>query len=262
MAFTHTLNPTLFEIGPFEVRFYGMVYAFGFLLIYYMLSRAVKQKKLDVKLSDVDSLVLYLIAGVIIGARLFHVVFWEPMYYLQHPIQSLMIWQGGLAFHGGLLGAIVVTVLFARRKKVSVLQLADILVVPASLALSLGRIANFWNGELWGILTNAPWCVNFPRADGCRHPVQLYAAAARFVIFGYLFNASKRAWKRGTLFWHFMFLMNGARIVVDFFREDYRLFGLTPGQYLSIFFILATAIVMYHHTKKNGAEKEPTHSGN
>lgn len=243
-------NSILASIGPFEIRYYGLVYVFGFLLVYFLLWHAIKKKKLNLTNEELDTFILYLMLGVIIGSRGFEVLFWEPAYYFTHPLDIFAVWKGGMAFHGGLIGAILATWLFCRRdsvmkKKVTIAIMSDLLVIPAAFALALGRIANFINGELVGTITNISWCFNFPGYEGCRHPSQLYGALKRFIIVGILIsiNLVKKTYKPGFLFWWFIGLMGIGRFILDFYREDVRYFGLSLGQYLGLGMLLLSVFV-------------------
>ena len=249
--FVHNIDPTLLHLGPFEIRYYGLVYVIGFLLAYYFLNK--KKKDLNLTKDDVESYILYLMISVIVGARLFEVLFWEPGYYFSNPIKILAIWEGGMAFHGSLVGVVLVTYFFCKRKKSSFAKLADIIVIPAVFALALGRIANFINGELWGTVTNVSWCVKFSAADGCRHPSQLYGALKRFIIFGVLLALNRKKHKPGFLFWIFIFLMGVGRFFLDFVREDLRFLGLSLGQYFSLAMVIISLIVLakYYRTELN-----------
>ncbi len=254
MPFTHNLNPTLVAFGPFEIRFYGIVYALGFLALYFWLDYA--RKKGDLKLSrdDIDTFILYEILGVILGARIVHILFWEPAYYFSHPLDILMIWKGGLAFHGGLTGGILAGYLFCKKKKVPFMQMADLTIIPATFALALGRIANFINGEIWGTVTNVPWCVYFQNVQGCRHPVQIYGAIKRFFIFGILvilYTKNNKKHKDGFIFWNFVAMMGAGRFILDFWREDARLFGLAAGQYFSFVMTVVAIYVLYKYYRNN-----------
>lgn len=251
MGYVYNLDPTLVEIGPFEIRYYGLVYVLGFLLAYYILIKYQKSGKLKVKRDALDSFILYLMISVIVGARLAHIFFVDPVHYLSYPLDSIKLWEGGLAFHGGFAGALLITWWFARKHNITFGKMADILVVPAVLALALGRIANFINAELVGTNTNAAWCVEFPGYEGCRHPSQLYGAVKRFAIFGILWYMSKKKHKEGYLFWMFVFLMGIGRFLLDFVREDPRLLGLSAGQYASLVMVLVGGYVLYKYYNKD-----------
>ena len=249
MPFNNTINPTLLNIGPFEIRFYGIVYALGFLTVYYVLNK--KREELRITSEQIDNLLVSMMVGMLIGARLVEVVFWEPSYYWNNPLQILMIWKGGLAFHGGFLGIVIAVYSFCKKHTIPVWKLADIMIIPATFAMALGRIANFINGELWGTITNAPWCVYFKGVDGCRHPYQLYAAAKRFLIFGMLLLLNNKEHKDGFIFWSFVVMSGIGRFFLDFLREDTRWYGLSMGQYWSFAMVIVGIYVLGSYYKKD-----------
>tara|TARA_Y100000310_G_scaffold345545_1_gene466318 strand:- start:4948 stop:5745 length:798 start_codon:yes stop_codon:yes gene_type:complete len=256
MPYTHAINPTLLELGPFEIRFYGIVYALGFFLAYWFIKKAKKQGLLDIQEGDIDNFIIYLALGIILGARLVHVFLWNPSYYLQNPLEILMIWKGGLAFHGGILGGMLVAYWFCKKKNLSFGRVADVLSIPAVFALALGRIANFINGELWGTVTNVNWCVNFKGAEGCRHPSQLYAAFGRFVVLGFLLVLNQKKRKDGFIFWSMFGLLGLSRLIVDFFRENARVIGLSLGQWLSLAMVILTFWVYFKYYRTVEEENE------
>src|SRR3989344_5052686 len=175
--FYHNINPVLFSIGSLEIRWYGIIFVIGFLIAYFMIGYLAKRKALNLTKDDTADLLFYLVIGILIGARAFYVFIYNAGYYISNPLESLMFWHGGLSFHGGLVGAVIAAWIFCRKKKLSMLELGDIIVIPLAIGLCLGRIANFINGELVGMVTNLPWCVNFKGYEGCRHPSQLYESA-------------------------------------------------------------------------------------
>src|SRR3989344_1339461 len=176
--YLHYLNPVLVSLGFLQIRYYSLVYIAGFLLVLWLLLR--KREQLSLSKDDCYDLLVYLILGTILGARLFEVVFWEPVYYFHNPLEIVALWHGGMSYHGGLVGVMVAAWLFCKKKKIEFWKLADIIIVPTALMLAFVRIANFINGELVGRVADVGWCVVFPGYSGCRHPQQLYAAAYRF----------------------------------------------------------------------------------
>ncbi|MBI1972883.1 prolipoprotein diacylglyceryl transferase [Candidatus Woesearchaeota archaeon] len=233
--FIHNINPVLVNLGPLQIRYYGLIYALGFILAYFMLRSFIRQKKLHMEEKDLDTFMLYLIIGIVLGARLAYVLFYNFSFYLQNPLELIMIWHGGLSFHGGLVGAVTSSWFFCKKKKVSFLHLADYVVIPTALALALGRIGNFLNGELWGRITNLPWAVKFPGAKGFRHPSQLYESIKNFLIFAVLLWQVKKEHKEGYAFGLFLLLYGALRFLVEFAREPEIYIGpLTMGQVLSI----------------------------
>ncbi len=268
--FNHTIDPVLIRIGLLEIRYYGLVYVIGFILGYFLLRKLVKEKHLHIKDEDILDYILAIAIGAVAGGRLFYCLVYNLKYYLPRLWEIFFIWEGGMSFHGGLIGATIAVILFSKRKNLNMLQMADMTVIPLSIALSLGRVANFINGELVGKLTSVAWCFEFPRADGCRHPSQLYAAIKNLIIFGTLWSIRKKKFKEGTLFGIFMIMYGTARIIVGFFREaDLQLgwgyfLGLSLGQYLSLFMLafgIIWLIVLYrfvHNDKitKNSKDKK------
>lgn len=250
MPFVHNINPVLLDLGPVQVRYYGLVYILGFLLVYLYFNWLIHRKKIHMDKDGLYDLIFYNMLGVLIGSRLVHVLFWEPSYYLARPWEIIYIWQGGMAFHGGLIGVALGTWLWWKKtgKKIPYAKLADHLAIPAVFILAIGRIANFINGELPGKVTDVWWCWYFPGVEGCRHPQVLYSAAKRFVVFGLLAFLSMKKHKDGFIFWNMMLFMGLGRFFIDFYREDATLLGLTAGQYLSLLMVLAGlyAIIRYY----------------
>ncbi|MBW2996567.1 prolipoprotein diacylglyceryl transferase [Candidatus Woesearchaeota archaeon] len=247
--FTHNINPILLSIGPLQIRYYALVYIIGFLLGWYVLNKKRQELKLEKK--DVENFVFYLILGVVIGSRVLHILLWDPAYYFQNPLKIFAFWEGGMSFHGGLLGVMLAVYYFVKKHKLSFLKLADILTFPALFALALGRIANFINAEIVGTITNVRWCFKFPGYEGCRHPVQLYGAAGRFILLGYLAALNKvKKFKDGFIFWNFVFFMGLGRFFCDFFRQDPRILGLSLGQGLSLVMVAVAGLVLMKYHRK------------
>lgn len=241
--FYHAIDPVLVSIGPLEIRYYGLAYAIGFLLMYWYLQRKKDQLKLTKK--DVENYMVLLAVGVILVARLFYIVVYNFQFYKENPLEMFMLWHGGLSFHGGLLGGFLATYWFCRRKKLSLLKLADVILIPLSFALFLGRIANFLNGELYGRITSVPWAVKFPNVDGFRHPSQLYEAAKNLVIGFSLLAIQKKNLRDGMLFALFLILYGVMRFAIEFLREpEIVLVGLTMGQILSMLTTLVGIIII------------------
>ncbi|MBW2980770.1 prolipoprotein diacylglyceryl transferase [Candidatus Woesearchaeota archaeon] len=253
--FYHNINPTLFRLGPFEIRYYGIIYALGFIITYFFLLYFVREKKLKLKKEDVVDFLFYEIIGIIIGARLFYVFFYNLRFFVGNPLEIFMLWHGGLSFHGGLVGAAIAALIFCRKMRVEFYDLVDACVFPVALALMLGRIGNFLNGELYGRITSVPWCVKFKDAAGCRHPSQIYESFKNLLIFGFLWFSKDKKFKgkklpKGFFFWSFVILYAVLRFIVEFFREpDLQLgfiFGaLTMGQVLCVVMFGVSVWFMY-----------------
>ena len=232
--FYHSIDPVLFEFGPFAVRYYGIIFAAGILLSFLIIRHLAVKRKLPLSSRDFDVLLLGGTFFVVAGARLGSVISaWE--YYAANPSQIIAVWNGGLAFHGGLLGLVIFGWWFARSRKINFYDLADIAVIPITLALALGRIANFINGEFYGAVTSLPWGVKFQGVEGFRHPVQIYESIKNILIFAVLWQLQKKSLPKGTIFWAFVFLYGSMRFVLEFIKEVPQFaIGLTWGQFWSI----------------------------
>lgn len=251
------IDPVIANIGPLQIRYYGLVYAFGFLAVYLFL----RYKKEDIKLKpeEIDSLMIYMVAGMMIGARTLHFIVNDPAIFFKDPLEFFRIWHGGMAFFGALLGAVGGSWLFLKNKKTDILIIFDMVVIPVSFALTLGRIANFLNGELVGTVTSVPWCVNFAGHLGCRHPYQLYAAFSHLLLFGITYTVLKWQYREklgnGIVFASFLIGYGYLRFLTDFWRENPRFLDLTGWQYLSLITAISGAYMFYIIKKKGRKEK-------
>lgn len=247
MVFYHSLDPVLFGIGPVQIHWYALMYVFSFIIVYFYVRSAVRHGKLGLSLDDVDTLMVVLTVAMILGARLFVVVLYNPSYYFSNPLEIPAVWHGGLSFHGGLVGMVLAGYLFARKKKISFLRLCDIFIVPLALAQALGRIGNFINGELYGTITSLPWGVKFPAAEGFRHPSQLYEALYDLVIFSFLFVQRNKRYADGVLLSWFLILYPLFRFMTEFVRVPEVMVGpLTLGQVLNIpMFLFGIGLLVY-----------------
>ncbi len=247
-------DPILVAIGPVSIRWYGLLFVAAFFVGQAILARVFKAE--DVPPENAGRLLLYSLLGTIVGARLAHCLFYDPQYYLSHPLEILHIWEGGLASHGGAVGMLVGLWLGSRatRPHLPFLWLVDRVTIPAALGAVFVRVANFLNSEIVGLPTSsARWGVVFESVDQFpRHPAQLYEAAAYLIIAFVLLVAYRRFGKRtpqGLLFGWFMLLVFSVRIAVEFFKvpqaayESGQIFSV--GQYLSLPFVaLGAAMVL------------------
>ncbi len=239
------IDPVLLKIGIFEVKYYGIIYVLGFIITFFYLDHLRKKGKLELNKDQIYDLLFYLIIGVILGSRLFEVLFWNPKYYFNHLFEIFMIWKGGLSFHGGLFGALVSAYLFTKKNKIRLLNLADNIIIPTTLALALGRIGNLLNSEIYGTISNFPWCFNFATVEGCRHPYQIYSSFAHLISFFILLKLNKKENKEGYMFFMGIFLFGITRFILDFFREDPTWFGLTLGHYFSLILIILSSYLLF-----------------
>ncbi len=246
------MDPVIFRLGPFEVRWYGLFFALGFFVGFQIMAQIYRREERDIgALSD---LLLYLMIGTIIGARLGHVLFYQPDYYLTHPREIFMIWKGGLASHGGFAGVMIALYIYLRKHRdMSFIELADRLTIPCLLAAALIRIGNFFNSEIIGIPSNLPWAIVFARVDNIpRHPAMLYEALAYFMVFCALYLAY---WKTtvarfpGRLFGTALAVCFLARLMIELVKENQVPFEqrlpLNMGQLLSVPFILGGIYLIY-----------------
>jgi len=241
--FVNNIDPVLFRLGIFEIRYYGIIFAIGFIIAFFFLKNFIKKGKLDLNSKKLDDFILYLILGVVIGARFFYFIFYDTSVFWTNPLEIFMVWKGGLSFHGGLIGIVAGVMYFGKKHKIKFFHLADAVSVPAALALAFGRIANFTNQELVGPVTNLPWCVQYTAIDNlCRHPYQLYASLSHFIMFGLLLYIFFRQKKAGTTFWSFVLLYGGFRFITDFFRLELKFFGISTGQLLSLIMVIVALI--------------------
>ncbi|MDD5649855.1 MAG: prolipoprotein diacylglyceryl transferase [Candidatus Nanoarchaeia archaeon] len=239
------MNPIAFTLGPFTVRYYGILMFFGFLIGYFILKKLAKEK--NIKENLIENYFIYVILATIIGARLFHVFFYDYAYYIADPIKILYIWQGGLASHGAIIANILMTIWFCKRNKIKFYDLADIVVIPFSLGASFIRLGNFINQELVGKETNSIFGYKFDNYENLRHPVQLYQSFANFLLFVILYNLRKL--KSGMVFWLFILLYAIFTFITDFFKDLPFYLGLTLAQYLSIIMFVTSLIYLLKNRK-------------
>ncbi len=246
------IDPVIFRIGPLAVRWYGLMYLLGFVAAWFIIRALARRRSLPLTAEGLSDLLFYAIVGVILGGRLGYVLFYNPGYYLQHPLASFAIWEGGMSFHGGLLGVVVAAIVFCRRRGLPTLLTGDILVTASTIGLGLGRLGNFINGELWGRVTDVPWGMVFPGGGPLpRHPSQLYEALLEgVVLFAVLWLLHRRRVAAGIPFFTFFLLYGVFRFTVEFFRQPdahlgFLWAGATMGQVLSLPMILLGLIGLY-----------------
>ncbi len=254
--FVDNLSPFLVSIQLFGhrlgLRWYGLAYAFGFLLTFIYFREALRQKAVaGFSREALESLVIAVPLGVVVGGRLGFVA-QHPHELLNSPLFVFRLWEGGMAFFGGLAGTMLAIFWVMRRYRLSFLSLTDVAAFPAALGLAFGRIANFVNGELAGKPTNARWGVIFPGVDHLpRHPSQLYEAASHFLLFSILVCVRWRfpAWAsaaKGRLSFLFLTLYGSFRFLTDFFRDDDTYWGpFSNGQWVSLLISLAGFIALW-----------------
>lgn len=252
------IDPELVRIGPFAIRWYALAYIAGLVLGWlYIRSLAARPPAL-MNREQADDILLWLTLGVVLGGRFGYVLFYKAGYYVDHPLEAFKLWQGGMSFHGGLLGVTLAMIWFARRRKISIFAVSDFVSCATPIGLFFGRIANFINGELWGRATDVSWGVVFPHpaAGGVpRHPSQLYEALLEgLVLFAIMFVLTRTTRLRhrpGVMTGVFCMGYGAARIFVEFFRQPdvhlgFLVGGATMGQLLSIpLFLFGAGVVIW-----------------
>ena len=244
--YIHNINPVLFSLGPLRVGWYGLMYALSFTLAYLLLLRQSRQPGAVIRESEVANVITYVILGVVLGGRLGWVIFYGGSQYLEEPWRVIETWKGGMSFHGGMIGMTLAVWLYSRRHKLSLLQVADSLIVYAALGLGFGRIGNFINGELYGKPTGGAWGVVFPgdRLQVPRHPSQLYEG----LLEGFLMAAvlwSLRGIKRDGLQPAVFLLLYGVfRTAMEFVRLPDADIGYLWGGFVTMGMVLSAPMAL------------------
>ena len=241
-------DPVLIQLGPFAIRWYALAYITGILLGWFYARAIVRNGKLwggpaPITALDVDDFIVWVTLGIILGGRLGYVLFYNPGYFAEHPMEAFQLWKGGMSFHGGFTGCVLAVVLFARKNKIPILSLGDVTCATGTLGVLLGRIANFINGELWGRPTDVAWGMVFPSGGPIpRHPSQLYEAALEglllFIVLALLIRGGALR-RPGLIIGAFAVGYSLARSFCELFREPDAQLGflwntITMGTLLSI----------------------------
>ena len=234
------IDPVAFELGPVVIRWYALAYLAGFVGGWRYCVYLARRQPGPPSAGDIDDLLTWVVIGTILGGRLGYVLFYNPAHFLENPSQILAVWQGGMSFHGGLLGVVLAIAWFARARRIPALVLGDVVAPAVPIGLFFGRIANFINGELYGRPTELPWGMVFPAADAQpRHPSQLYEAALEglllFVVLAAMARRPGLRARTGLLTGVFLAGYGAARFLVEFTRApDPQLSGLVEAIHLSM----------------------------
>jgi phosphatidylglycerol:prolipoprotein diacylglycerol transferase len=251
------ISPVIFKLGPIQVRWYGMMYLLGFAAGYFILRRLTSRAGGRFKGPLIADFLAYAAIGIVAGGRIGYVIFYNLSYYLQHPMEVLAVWHGGLSFHGGFVGVIIAGLIFLKRNGLGFYEVADKVVVPVPVGLGLGRIGNFINGELVGRPTDLPWCMVFSPGDVCRHPSQLYEAVLEGgLLFAVMWTLGRGERPKGVVFWSFVGLYGFLRFLVEFFRQPDPQLGLvlgpfSMGQLLSLPMAVLGGVMVWRSMKIN-----------
>ena len=261
--YTHNLDPVLVDFGFIVIRWYSLAYIFGIILGWWfgkkIINHIIKFTNLKFNIKEFDDLITYLIISLIVGGRLGYIIFYNLGYYLANPLDILKVWEGGMSFHGALLGIIFGTYLFSKKKNVPTFFLLDIIACVSPIGIFLGRLANFINGELVGKVTSVSWGIIFPAIDSLpRHPSQLYEAVLEGAVLFLILNRLifKQTYKMGTCSYLFLIYYGIFRIVSEFFRQPdpqigylFNLFSM--GTLLSFLMIISGLVILYVLREKN-----------
>ena len=250
--FTNNFDPVAFQVFSFEIRWYSLSYIFGLIFGWIYCKNVLIENDKIKKLFD--DYITYIILGIIIGGRLGYVLIYSPKYFLTNLHEIPMIWNGGMSFHGALIGIIIGTYFFCKNKNQNIFSYLDVVAVCSPIGIFLGRISNFINSELYGIETNVPWSVKFLKIDDLnRHPSQIYEAifegVVLFIILNMLFNRLRKT--PGIISGYFLILYSFFRFVIEFFREPdqqlgYLFLNLSMGQIISCIALTCGLIIIYY----------------
>lgn len=258
----HKLNPTIINLGFLEIRWYSVFYLIGLAIAYLFIKKFGPKKGIKLTHNELMDYIVYLAVGLLIGGRLAYFIFYNPSQLLSDPIELIRLWNGGMSFHGGFIGAFVGGWLFARKHKIDTLVLADLSMLPLTLGLALGRIGNFINGELYGRVWDGALCIDYSQnthlvgASGrCRFPSQFVESAKNLLMFFVLFFMNQKKFKKGTITYAFITMYGALRFLVEFIREPDPQLGFvlgpfTMGQVLStVMFLIGCTLLVRNYWK-------------
>lgn len=268
------IDPVLFQIGPVQIRYYGLMYLMSFLVVYAVLVTRIKQERYPYTREQCEDFIIWAVCGALAGARIGYVLFYDFAYFVGHPLEVFwpfrqaegmaMVGISGLSYHGGLIGVFLATVLFCRRQKIRFWTFVDFFIPAVPLGYTCGRLGNFLNGELWGRVTSVPWGMHFPGAPThqLRHPSQLYEALGEgIILFVVLWTLRNRRGLKDYLFWVYVLGYGVARFTIEFFRQpDEQLgllwLGLSMGQWLTVAMLVVPLAVLIIRPVKGEVEHE------
>jgi len=244
--------PVLFKLGPLTVNSYGVMVALGFLSGILLAIYLAKKEKIAPEM--MMDLALFVMISSIIGARIFYVIeFWPEYWY--RPLAMLFVWEGGLVFYGGLLGAVLTVLVFSRFNKLPVLKLLDLITPATALGYAIGRIGCFLRGCCYGVECKLPWAVKFPEAAGLRHPTQLYSLLTWLILFGVLwFLLTKRKFD-GQIFALGLILYSVYRFLIEFVRTNPQYFHLTAAQWGSLLLLIGAGVLYFKLSKAGSSDQ-------
>ncbi|MCH2549109.1 MAG: prolipoprotein diacylglyceryl transferase [Alphaproteobacteria bacterium] len=249
------IDPVAITLGSIAIRWYSLAYIFGLLAGYWYINQLIKRPPPVLTQNQLSKFFSWVIVAVICGGRLGYVIFYQGSYYIEHPIKVFYLWEGGMSFHGGIIGVIIAVWVFSRQHKVKLLGLSDLLACAAPIGIFFGRLANFINGELYGRVSEVPWAIVFPAGgEQPRHPSQLYEAVLEgfilYFILLILISFTNIRYKTGLVTGVFLSGYGLARIIVEQYREPdiqlgFFIFQTTMGQWLSVPLLLLGLYLTY-----------------
>ncbi len=261
--YTHNLEPVLMDFGFIAIRWYSLAYIFGIIIGWWfgkkIITHITKNFNFKFDIKEFDDLITYIIISLIIGGRLGYVIFYNLPYYLSNPLDIIKVWEGGMSFHGALIGIIVGTHLFSLKRNIQTFFLLDVIACVSPIGIFLGRIANFINGELIGKVTSVPWGVIFPAIDMLpRHPSQLYEAILEGILLFLILNILifTKKYKIGFCSCLFLILYGAFRMISELFREPdvqigYLFNFISMGTILSLLMFVSGLVIIVILQKKN-----------
>lgn len=257
-------DPIAIELGPIAIHWYGLMYLIAFGLVWLAGKWRINHGKTDLSLKDLEDIIFYGVIGVVAGGRLGYVLFYKPAYYLSNPLEIFYLWEGGMSFHGGLIGVVVMLFLLARSKNRSLLELGDFIAPMIPLGLAAGRLGNFINGELWGRPSDLPWAMVFPHLQDniARHPSQLYEMGMEgILLFIIVWWFARIPRPTGQVSAVFLMGYGVFRFLVEYTREPDAFLGpvlgaLTMGQLLSLPMIAIGLIIYFRAADKSFREQK------
>ncbi|MBT7903216.1 prolipoprotein diacylglyceryl transferase [Candidatus Woesearchaeota archaeon] len=250
-------NPIIVSIGTMQIRWYGIIYILGFVFAYFWLNYVGKKWVKQFDKENVEEFILYLMIGIIAGSRLFEMIFYRFESFIANPLELFKIWEGGMSFHGGLIGTFLAVKIWSVRRRIEFWKILDLISPVAIFSLMLGRIGNLLNGELIGTPFNGPWCAIFSGVDNvCRHPYPIYAFISHLLLFSWLIfliylnrSTLKKFFGSKLLSINFLIGYGILRIITDIWKIDNIVLGLKTGQLLSVIMIII-GLGIFAWTKK------------
>ncbi len=254
------ISPVLFHLGFVDIRWYSLAYLIGIVSAWLLILRTVKKYQLPITKPQIDDMIFNVTLGIILGGRIFYVLFYNLGEFIEHPLEIFALWHGGMSFHGGLFGVIVALYYSSKKMKYPFFGLSDLTALYAPIGLFLGRLANFVNDELWGRVTDVPWAIKFPKGGYLpRHPSQIYEAFLEgillFVVLNILWRSKFVRQRRGFVSGVFLIGYTLSRMFVECFRQPDAQLGfifqnITMGQILSLPFLIIGFWIVYHSVQR------------